>query len=103
MGEGSYFNFDLIIEQVGEKYRARVIDSPAGQASTEFDIPFSELELENFVLRMGRPRAGVRRVNSPKWKRSNNVENVFFGQSSVMMSMLAFCAAGMQRWKMKVA
>ena len=64
MGEGSYFNFDLIIEQVGEKYRARVIDSPAGQASTEFDIPFSELELENFVLRMGRPRAGVRRVNS---------------------------------------
>ncbi len=59
MGEGSYFNFDLIIERVGEKYRARVFDSPAGQASAEFDIPFSELELENFVLRMGRPRAGV--------------------------------------------
>ena len=64
MGEGSYFNFDLIVEPVGEKYRARVFDSPAGQASAEFDIPFSELELENFVLRMGRPRAGVRRVDS---------------------------------------
>ena len=64
MGEGSYFNFDLIIERAGEKYRARVFDSPAGQASAEFDIPFSELELENFVLRMGRPRAGVRRVDS---------------------------------------
>jgi len=64
LGEGAYFNFDLIIEQVGEKYRARVIDSPSGQASTEFDIPFSELELENFVLRMGRPRVGVRRVDS---------------------------------------
>ena len=64
MGEGSYLNFDLIIERAGEKYRARVFDSPAGQASTEFKIPFSELELENFVLRMGRPRAGVRRVDS---------------------------------------
>jgi len=64
MGEGSYFNFDLIIERVGEKYRARVFDSPAGQASAEFDVPFSELELENFVLRMGRPRSGVRRVDS---------------------------------------
>jgi len=64
MGEEAYFNFDLIIERAGEKYRARVFDSPAGQASAEFDIPFSELELENFVLRMGRPRAGVRRVDS---------------------------------------
>jgi outer membrane protein assembly factor BamD (BamD/ComL family) len=64
MGEGSYFNFDLIIERVGEKYRSRVFDSPAGQASAEFDLPFSKLELENFVLRMGRPRTGVRRVDS---------------------------------------
>jgi outer membrane protein assembly factor BamD (BamD/ComL family) len=64
MGEGSYFNFDLILERVGEKYRARVFDSPAGQASAEFKLPFSELELENFVLRMGRPRSGVRRVDS---------------------------------------
>jgi len=64
MGEGYYFNFDLIVERAGENYRARVLDSPAGQASAEFDLPFSELELENFVLRMGRPRVGVRRVDS---------------------------------------
>jgi outer membrane protein assembly factor BamD (BamD/ComL family) len=64
MGEGSYFNFDLIVERAGEKYRARVFDSPAGQASAEFELPFSGLELENFVLRMGRPRSGVRRVDS---------------------------------------
>jgi outer membrane protein assembly factor BamD (BamD/ComL family) len=64
MGEGSYFNFDLIVERMGEKYRARVFDSPAGQASIEFELPFSALELENFVLRMGRPRAGVRRLDS---------------------------------------
>jgi outer membrane protein assembly factor BamD (BamD/ComL family) len=64
MGEGSYFNFDLIVERAGERYRARVFDSPAGQAVAEFEMPFSELELENFVLRMGRPRTGVRRVDS---------------------------------------
>ena len=64
MDEELYFNFDLIIERAGEKYRARVFDSPAGQASAEFGKPFTELELENFVLRMGRPRTGVRRVDS---------------------------------------
>ena len=64
MRESLYLNFDLILERVGEEYRARIIDSPAGQASATFAVPFPELELENFVLRMGRPRTGVRRVDS---------------------------------------
>jgi tetratricopeptide (TPR) repeat protein len=59
-----YSDFDLVIEQTGEKYRARVINSPAGQASTEFDSLFAPLELENFVLRMGRPQRGMRRIDS---------------------------------------
>ena len=61
-----YQNFDIVIEQSGDKYRARVINSPCGQASVEFDKPFSPLELENFVLRMGRPRSGMRRIDSPE-------------------------------------
>jgi hypothetical protein len=60
----SYSDFDLVIEEAGDKYRARVISSPAGQASVEFDSLFSPLELENFVLRMGRPRKGMRRIES---------------------------------------
>lgn len=64
MEERNYINFDLVIEQKGDRYRARVISSPAGQAEVEFDSLFSPLELENFVLRMGRPQRGMRRIDS---------------------------------------
>ena len=66
MAEIDYLNFDLQIERVGEGYRAHVLDSPAGQASNDFALPFSDLELENFVLRMSRTRRGVRRLGSPE-------------------------------------
>jgi len=61
-----YQNFDVVIEKSGEKFVARVIRSPAGQAKTEFEYPFEPYELENFVLRMGRPRSGMRRIDSPE-------------------------------------
>ena len=57
-----YSDFDLLIEgSAGEGYSARVVDSPAGEATGAFDLPFSELEVENFLLRVGRPRQGTRR------------------------------------------
>ena len=63
----SYLDFDLQIDDLGDAgYRAYVLDSPAGQAEAFFTLPFSELEIENFFLRIGRPRRGVRRVNSPE-------------------------------------
>ncbi len=60
-----YSDFDLVVERsTGTGYRARVVDSPAGEASGSFTIPFSDLELENFLLRVGRPRRGTRRLES---------------------------------------
>lgn len=58
--QSSYFNFDLLIEKSEKRYRARVIDSPIGTASTEFDLPLSDLQLENYILRMGQTRMGKR-------------------------------------------
>lgn len=58
--ENSYFNFDILIERTTQRYRARVIDSPVGTAATEFDKPLSDLELENYILRMGQTRQGKR-------------------------------------------
>ena len=55
-----YYNFDLVIEQAGERYRAKVVDSPTGTASAEFGLPLSNLELENFILRLGVTRQGKR-------------------------------------------
>ena len=57
-----YLDLDLLIERRDDHYRARVIDSPAGQASGEFELPFSPLELENFFLRIGQPRTVRRQV-----------------------------------------
>ena len=64
-----YADFDLEITCLGEsRYCARVLDSPAGQSSVEFARPFSDLELENFILKIGRTRTGVRRLESPEMR-----------------------------------
>jgi formylglycine-generating enzyme required for sulfatase activity/CHAT domain-containing protein/Flp pilus assembly protein TadD len=63
----NYLDFDLQIDELDDsRYRAYVLASPAGQAEAIFDLPFSTLEIENILLRIGRPRHGVRRVNSPE-------------------------------------
>ena len=60
----NYLDFDLIIEPSDNGYRARVFNSPAGEAEREFALPFSDLEIENFVLRLGQSRRGVRRLET---------------------------------------
>ena len=60
-----YLDFDLAIERASDGYAARVFNSPAGQAATEFRLPFSDLELENLLLRISRSRQTLsRRVAS---------------------------------------
>ncbi len=66
MHQINYQNFDLLIEKSGDLYVARVLDSPAGEARTDFKPPFAPFELENFCLKIGRPRQGVRRADSPE-------------------------------------
>ena len=61
-----YLNFDLLLERAADGYTARVLACPAGQASADFRNPFSDLEVENFFLRLGRPRRAVRRRESPE-------------------------------------
>src|SRR3954451_2996660 len=62
----NYLDFDLIITGTKRRYLARVVESPAGQATAEFRLPFTDLAVENFLLRVGRPRRGVRRLDSPE-------------------------------------
>lgn len=61
MAVGNYLNFDVQIERSGEHYRARVIDSPTGQAAHTFAWPFSPHELEKLVARV---RPGGRRIRA---------------------------------------
>src|SRR5215471_18543282 len=64
----AYEDFDLLIEPGSRgKYRARVLRSPAGEStSVQFAVPFSPMELENFFLRVGRPRRGTRGPGRPE-------------------------------------
>jgi hypothetical protein len=63
----TYLNFDLLIEERTDHYSALVHDSPGGQARQEFDLPISELDLENLLLRLFRslPRK-TRGLDSPE-------------------------------------
>src|SRR5919108_4481483 len=66
MSSMPYVDFDLLLQRSGPGYRAHVLASPAGQASADFGPPFLPLELENFLLRVGRARRGTRRTDSPE-------------------------------------
>jgi hypothetical protein len=61
-----YQNIDLSIEKKASGYLIRARLPMMGTASADLDIPFSDLELENFILRMGQSRRRVRRVESPQ-------------------------------------
>lgn len=61
-----YQDFDLLIERTEAGFRALVLDSPGGEAVSEFRLPFSEDKLENFLLRLGRTRRPSRRVETPE-------------------------------------
>ena len=65
MAKLTYRNFDLQIERAADGYRALVIHSPGGEASRTFTLPFQRMEVENFLLRLGRTRT-VRRVDAPE-------------------------------------
>ena len=53
-----HLDFDLLLERTPQGYRAHVISSPAGQATSEFALPFSEAELESLLSRTGQAYLG---------------------------------------------
>lgn len=56
-----FLNFDLVISEDGGHFHAKVIQSPAGEPETTFELPFSAQDLEIFMLKVSRPRRTARR------------------------------------------
>ena len=50
MADINYLDFDLMIQKHGEHYRVQVLESPSGEASATFKLPFEKLEREHFIL-----------------------------------------------------
>ena len=62
-------DFDLQIlneRDGGGRYRANVIQSPAGEAGGEFDLPFSESEIKELFHGLGNARKTTRGAASPE-------------------------------------
>ncbi len=70
MEELTYRDFDLRIARYGESqdYRANVRDSQGREASEEFRLPFTEQELEDFLLRLRTPPRRAERNEPQKMK-----------------------------------
>jgi hypothetical protein len=59
----NYRDFDIQLRRSGRRYVAHVIHSDAGEASEQFSLPFTELEIENLILKL-RPSSGNRGVGA---------------------------------------
>ncbi|MFN0068534.1 MAG: CHAT domain-containing protein [Limisphaerales bacterium] len=66
MPANPYLDFDLRIRREGDGYCAEVIQSPAGTGRHLFVNPFSDLELENYLLKIGQRASGMRRADTPE-------------------------------------
>ena len=63
----------------GEEGTYRVIASgPLGDVSGDFRLPFEGAELENFILRIGRPPRGVRKLGSPEMTAAQKLGSELF-------------------------
>ncbi len=62
----SYQDFVLAIDRNGNRYSAKVLASPVGEAAVDFDLPFTEQELEEFLTQVGTPHRMVRQPDSPE-------------------------------------
>lgn len=78
MNRRDYLDFELCIDKEGQQYKATVIRSPAGEASHTFTIPFSDLEVENFVLRLVATHRGMRRISSPEMQAARQFGSKLF-------------------------
>ncbi|MDQ3930812.1 MAG: tetratricopeptide repeat protein [Chloroflexota bacterium] len=67
MTDFSYLNFDVQIQRSSDGGYRLVVEAPSGETiRAPFEMPFSDLELENFMLKAGPTRRGVRRADTPE-------------------------------------
>ena len=61
-----YVDLDVLIESTSSGFIARLESEGGGQAQARFEPPFSQDELEVFLLRLAHPRRITRRIETPQ-------------------------------------
>lgn len=99
----NYRDFDLHLRRSGRKYIAHVTNSDAGEADELFSLPFTELELENLILKLrpssGNRSAGVNNENAAKELGGKLYDAVFHGKVALRLES---CIDRAQREQTKV-
>jgi CHAT domain len=72
-----YCELKVRIEREADAFRVAAA-GPSGEATGTFTVPFSQVELENLVLRVSRPRQTVRRIDSPEMELVRRFGNELF-------------------------
>ena len=73
-----YLDFDLRFCKHGDDYRAEIVGAPAGTAQHAFHLPFQEHELENYLLKIGQRRSGMRKTESQENRAAREFGNKLF-------------------------
>jgi TonB family protein len=60
-----YDDFDLEITPSGDNYRVH-LNGPTGQAAADFILPFTDVDVSNFLGRIGQVRRSMRRADAPE-------------------------------------
>jgi tetratricopeptide (TPR) repeat protein len=74
-----YLDFDIRIEKRENGYRSLVLNSPAGQAAADFQLPSLAADLDSLVRQLGHIRGGVRRLESPESEAARKFGASLFG------------------------
>jgi hypothetical protein len=61
-----YESLKIRLHATGRGSYGVLASTATAEAASQFRLPFDERDLENFVLKVGRPRRGVRRLDSPE-------------------------------------
>jgi hypothetical protein len=73
-----YWELKVRIERGDDDAFRVAAAGPSGEATGTFQVPFSQVELENLVLRVSRPRQTVRRIDSPEMELVRRFGNELF-------------------------
>ena len=73
-----YCELKVRIERTDDQAFRVAAAGPSGEATGTFQVPFSQVELENLVLRVSRPRQTVRRIDSPEMELIRRFGNELF-------------------------
>lgn len=72
-----YDDFDLEITPAGDKYRVH-LNGPTGQAAADFVLPFTDVDVSNFLGRIGQVRRSTRRADAPELNAAKDFGNKLF-------------------------